>query len=406
MKRTVLLIAYHFPPSAASGAFRLLGFARHLPKFDWNVAVVAPPGMPWEPSDPQLAEQVPPETLVRSTPYPSDWPKLIRWLAPYAVWLPGARRAAAEVVRDHRPAAVLTSGPPHWVHLLGRFVQKKFRLPWIADFRDPWITSGFLIQLNPLEKRWEWLWERRMIAKADLILHNAPRACSELQAAYPGSAARMTYLTNGYDPESFPVVESTKRGDGPVRIFHAGQLYVGRDPRPLLDAIASIPADDLPAFRLEFLGRTDYEAGADLMADARQRGIESRVLCRPQAPYRQTLGEMCQADILLLMDTPERKIGVPAKLYEYFGAGRPILALGERDGDLASVLQESGVPYRLALPHDVPAIRQAVVELVGDVAAGTLVPPTEQTRRRFSREALAGQLAEHLNRLCAERNPR
>src|SRR5262245_48070561 len=297
--RTALLVTYHFPPSAASGAFRLLGFARHLPRFGWNCVVVAPPRLPWEPTDVGLLEQVPAETIRYEVPYPSGLPKAILWLAPYAVWLPHARAAARRAAAAHRPDVVLTSGPPHWVHLIGRDLQKRGNLPWVADFRDPWISGWFGAPPRGWQARWEGWWERRVIRHADLVLANAPRFASEMHKAYPDVAGKIRSLTNGYDPESFPPLESGSRPEGaPVRLLHAGQLYVGRDPRPLLDAIAAIPAGLVPPFRLEFLGRTEYLKGADVAADAKKRGIESRVLCRGQMGYQESLAQMCQADVL------------------------------------------------------------------------------------------------------------
>src|SRR5512135_183957 len=96
--RSVLILTYHFPPSAASGSFRLLGFVRHLPKFGWRSVVVAPPRIPWEPTDEALLDQLPPETALYHVPYPESrlW-KPVRKFAPYGVWLPaawaGCRRA-------------------------------------------------------------------------------------------------------------------------------------------------------------------------------------------------------------------------------------------------------------------------------------------------------------------------
>src|SRR5947209_2551122 len=89
--RSVLLITFHFPPSAASGAFRLLGFARHLPKFGWRPIVVTPPCLPWEPVDPELGSQVPVDTTEIHVPYPQGliW-NLPRRIAPYEIWLPRA----------------------------------------------------------------------------------------------------------------------------------------------------------------------------------------------------------------------------------------------------------------------------------------------------------------------------
>jgi glycosyltransferase involved in cell wall biosynthesis len=391
--RRVLLLTYHFPPSAASGSFRLLGFAQHLPQFGWDTLVVAPPALPWEPVDESLNQRVPSGTVVHRVPYPSRLPKAVRWLAPQAVWLPYARAATRQVIRAFSPNAVLTSGPPHWIHLLGRDARQEFGLPWIADFRDPWITAAFQLQLSSWQKRWQKLWERRVLAQADLVLANTRRAGEALQAACPALAGKIHWLTNGFDPESFPVDSARPRRTGPMRILHAGELYVGRDPRPLLDAVRTLAADKTPEFRVEFLGRVEYSPGADLMSDARQRGVEPWIAVRGQVSYEQTLREMCAADILLLMDTPGRVMGVPAKLFEYLGAARPILAMGEPDGDLAIILQASGVPYRIAPPNDVAAIREALISLLQMIVREPRNAVVSAARLRFSRNRIAEHLA-------------
>jgi hypothetical protein len=102
---------------------------------------------------------------------------------------------------------------------------------------------------------------------------------------------------------------------------------------------------------------------------------------------------MAQSDLLVLLDGPGRKIGVPAKLYEYFGAGRPILALAEADGDTAHVLRASGILHRIAPPKDAGRIRQALVELAGEMAASPTIAPDPERLRRFTRESVAGELA-------------
>jgi hypothetical protein len=125
------------------------------------------------------------------------------------------------------------------------------------------------------------------------------------------------------------------------------------------------------------------------------------VRVRGQLAYRDALQEMCRADVLVLLDGPGRKIGVPAKLYEYFGAGRPILALTEPDGDTAQVLRESGVRHRIASPKDVPRIRQALAELACEIAAAPAAMPGAELLRRFTRQSIAGDLAGILDGVLA-----
>ena len=395
----LLLLTYHFPPSAASGAFRLLGFAQHLPAHGVPVSVVYPPRLPWEPTDDNLAARIPAGTALYPVEYPRHASKLLRWLTPYGIWMWHARAAVRRAIEEQKPDAVLSSGPPHCVHLLGRYAQKQGRIPWIADFRDPWITTSELDPAQGWKRLYERFWERRVFRQADALVVNAPHARASLAAAEPALAGKLHAIPNGYDPEAFPPTAHAPLSSKTVRILHAGQIYAGRDPRPLLDAVAGIPHGEAPPFRFEFLGRTEYEPGADLADEARRRGVEGAVLCRGQVPYREVLREMCEADVLLLMDSPNRKIGVPAKLYEYLGAGRPILATGGLGGDLEAVLRASGVPHRLAPCHDTGRIRTAVTDLVGGVSRGTLEAGPEEQRRQFTRAVLAGRLAELVRRL-------
>jgi glycosyltransferase involved in cell wall biosynthesis len=407
--RRILLLTYHFPPSGASGSFRLLGFARHLPRFGWQPIVVAPPQIPWEPVDPGLGRQVPPEAVVCPVPYPQGLlSKPLRRLAPYAVWLAPAWWGAVRAVRRFRPDAVLTSGPPHWVHLLGLGLRSRFRLPWVADFRDPWVADGKSQPARSLRRRWQAYWERAVMRGADAIVANAPLASQSMQAAYPLYQDKVITITNGYDAESFlprpPAATVNRR----VTLLHAGELYYGRDPRPFLDALGDLTREQ-PAWtdgvQVRFVGSVTakhFEAGFDFQREVNQRGLESAVRLEGRLPYQQVLHELSTSDILLMLDTPGRRIGIPAKAYEYLGTGRPLLALSERDGDVAWLLRESGIPHRIAPPGDRGPIKQALLELVNEVRTGGLVAPDREKLAQFTRAHLTGRLAGILDAFVAE----
>lgn len=383
--KKLLLITYHFPPSAASGAFRLLGFARHLPRSGWQPIVIAPPTLPWEPVDARLAEQIPAEAMVEPVPYPAGAPKLLRKFAQYAIWLPRAWSACKRLAALHRPDVILTSGPPHCVHLLGQWLQQATGLPWVADFRDPWITDGNNRKLGWLA-RWTLRYERRVFQHASLILANAPNACRLYQESYPEHARKIVTLTNGFDPR--PRTMQSLREDAAIRLLHAGEIYAGRDPQPLLKAIDAL--QKTRPYRLEILGRCEKNA---LLSPP------EFVAMLGQRSYQETLDTMDQADILVLFDSPGRKIGVPAKLYEYLGARRPILALAEPDGDVAHVLRESGVVHRIASPKDPDAIREALGEL------SEMIDEEPGDLRRlecFTRESLTRSLASRLDALTGK----
>jgi glycosyltransferase involved in cell wall biosynthesis len=404
--RKVLILTYHFPPSAAVAVYRLLGLVRYLPKYGWEPVVVAPPYLPGEPIDEELTARVPPGTGVYRVPFPTSG--LLRRcsaFAPHALWFLRARAAARKAIREHRPAAVLTTSPPHRVHLLGLQLGRRFGLPWVADFRDPLLSGKDLGAVSPLQRRLGRRWERIVLKKAAAVVANTPGARASLGAAHPEYAEKIVAIPNGFDPENFPTAPPHAAG-GPLTILHAGELYFGRDPRPLLDALQGLRADDPggePPFRLRLLGRNTDDR-CNLAEEVRQRGLEGVVEPVGQVPYARALEEMQRADVLLLVTGCQSRVGIPAKLYEYLGAGRPILALAESDGDVAWVLRTTGGPHRLVAPLDTVAIREALLALRREARAGSLNVPAVPAESPFTREQMARRIASVLDG-CAGQDP-
>jgi len=393
--RKLLILTYYFPPSSAAGSFRMLGFAEHLPQFGWHGVVVAPPRLPWEPTDEVLLGRVPPETAVYRPPYPVGWIwKPLRKIFPWGAWLPFAAVPCYQAIRDHRPDVILTSGPPHAIHLLGRHLHRRTGLPWVADFRDPWV-AGDATQTRRKVPGWEARAELSVLHEAGAIVANTPRACDLLSHAYPQYASKMTSITNGYDPEAFDANPIMPLSGSTIEIVHTGTIYANRSPNPFLEAVQHLDPASLAGrtLRVRFIG--------DVVSKEQRNEIENKirgvwnasVSLEDQVPHLQSTKTMVQADLLLLLDTPGRQAGVPAKLYEYIGASRPILALAELDSDVAWVLSRSGALHRVAPPLDPEAIRHALVELIGELSASSSSRPDPRGLSPFTREALTGELA-------------
>lgn len=391
--RKVLLLTYHFPPSAAVAVYRMLGLARHLPKYGWQPVVVAPPSVPWEPQDPALLEKVPPGTPIERVPFATGFVgDLARWVAPEMHWICKARSACRRMIETHRPEAILTSSPPGCIHRLGMWLQAQYKLPWLACFRDPWIVNA---RVSPwtVARFYEGTLEPRVMDRATTIIANTPLNQEGWTKAYPGAAHKMVTITNGFDPENFTSTAEPVRDAEVLSMLHAGEFYDGRDPRPFLDALGG---EKLPV-NVELLGRKT-DGAFDLSGEIACRGLGGQVVWTNQVPYAEAIDRMKRSHILLLVHTPGRAIGVPAKLYEYLGAGRPILALAEPDGDIAWVLRESKVLHRIVAPMDVAGIRKAIAELTQAVRAAEPVVPDQAALQRFTREQMARRVAECLDR--------
>jgi glycosyltransferase involved in cell wall biosynthesis len=402
--RKLLLVNHYFPPSAECGAFRMLGLVRHLMKYGWHSVVVTPNVRPLEARDPNLLQAVPRETVIYRVAYPQGHvARLLTRYVPYYAWLPRAISACKRAIREHRPDALSTSSPPHCVHLLGLYFKIFHGLPWIADFRDPWTTGRDMppltrrVSLKQGEADLRKHLEQAVMRHADAVVSNTPLGEEALKAAYPAYADKVFTVTNGFDPERFAEKYDSTPGDGTLRILHTGEVYNGRDPRPLFDAIrASQFIKNLgPAgLRVRFLGRADFPASFSA------NGLGTIVETPGQVPYNQVVQEMMHADILLLLYRPGRRVGVPAKLYEYLGTGRPILALAENDGDIAWVLRKSNAVHRIARPNDQGSIQVALEELLQEAKKTKGAAPGRGCLR-FTREHMAQQMAEILDR-CVE----
>lgn len=393
--RKVLLLTYHFPPSGAVAVYRMLGLVRYLPKFGWQPVVVAPPQVPWEPHDPSLLAWVPPDTPIERVPFAGGFiGKLMQRVAPEGHWVYKAWPACRRMVETHRPEAIITSSPPGYIHRLGMWGQREFGLPWLACFRDPWITNANPEQRG-LQLRYDRWLEAKVMRRATRLIANTPLNQQGWAKAFPEQAHKIVTITNGFDPERFATPPPpTQRASG-LTMVHTGELYYGRDPRPFLDALQQMDGLDALA-QVEFIGR-NTEQVYDLPAEIAHRNLGKCVKVTGQIPYADALAKMMNADLLLLVQGTGLALGVPAKLYEYLGAGRPILALAEPDGDIAWVLRESGVLHRLAPPNDVPAIRQALIDLKKAIDSGAPAVPDRAALQQFTRERMAQRFAECLD---------
>ncbi len=408
--RRLLIVTYHFPPSSASGSFRMLGFARHLPQYGWRPIVVAPPLLPWEPVDWDLCGRIPDDVTVNYVRYPDGlltWP--IRKFAYDAAWLPWALGACRRAVLAYRPDAVLTSGPPHWVHALGLHLRRGHALPWVADFRDPWVAGNWFSAWWDIGRGWRAQLaariERAVAAAADAVIANAPLAGEAFRAAYPAHDSKVRLITNGYDRETFEDPLPRPPTHDAIEIIHTGSIYPGRDLRPFLDAVRDLRCKGSLLGRPLWVGFFgSYSGPYDLGGEIRRRNLDGMVRILGQVPYTEALRTMRKADILLLIDHPHRRLGVPAKLYEYIGACRPVLALGEHGGDLEWALHESGVVHRIANPSSSAEIKRALVALVDEASTGRGTPPDDR-RLKFTREQLAGDLARLLDQIYGRGGP-
>jgi len=268
--------------------------------------------------------------------------------------------------------------------LIGAELQRKSGLPWIADFRDPMAQDGY--PADPLVWQSYKSIEEKALSTACYSTFTTPSAAQTYQSRYPKAAERVVVLENGYDEETFAGVENTggqkqKIHSEAITLLHSGIVYPEeRDPTQLFEALGQLKTKGKiqpGALIIRFRASVHDDL---LNALARKYDISEFIDCQPPIPYREALAEMLNADALLVMQASNCNEQIPAKIYEYLRAGRPILALTDPVGDTAATLRNAGAGdmARLdstaeifeVLPAFINAIRQSTVALPLPLAVG------------------------------------
>jgi glycosyltransferase involved in cell wall biosynthesis len=399
MKR-VLMVAFHFPPViGSSGVQRTLRFVRYLPEFGWEpIVLTVDPRAYRNTADDQLAD-IPAGTPIRRSRawdaardfaigkrYPAFLARPDRWVS----WWLTAVPAGLELIRRYRPQVLWSTYPLATAHCVGRTLQGLSGLPWIADFRDPMAQDGY-----PEDAA---LWrsfdrvERASIARARFSTFTTPSAVSEYRRRYPDHAPRIALLENGYDEESF----ADARGGEPLNpgratLLHSGIVYPSeRDPTSVFAALARLKHHHRASYeRLRVRFRAPAH-GQMLRTLAATHDVAEAIEILPAIGYREALAEMMRADALLILQAANCNAQVPAKLYEYLRARRPILVLTDPAGDTARVARDAGLAA-IAPLDDAAAIAALVCTFLADPTHGTL--PGEAAIAGASRRGRTRELA-------------
>jgi glycosyltransferase involved in cell wall biosynthesis len=405
------MVAYHYPPEGgSSGVLRTLKYTMYLPEHGWSPHVLTLREKAYPVQDPTLLAQIPPAVTVHRTAgfdvarrfsFGGLHPGFLTVPDRFASWVPFGVAEGLRVIKRHGVRALYSTSPPPTAHLIGAALKRLTGLPWIADFRDPWIEDGLYPRPGSTRFHVESRLERLVVSSADRITATTPLLAREFLRRHPSlSPERVVSIYNGYDERDFDGWKP-EAPDG-FELLHTGLISPDfRDPAPLLTALASlIDSGRLRSeeTRLVFLGGGRYlqsRAFGDLVERLRLRGV---VDVAPRVSYHESLARLGRASVLVLLQaSDDTRTLIPAKGFEYLRAGRPILAL-TGDGATAELVRStrSGLVVE---PNDVEGIARALLELR---AAG---PPPEGREggypgiARYERRALAGELARILDDL-------
>jgi glycosyltransferase involved in cell wall biosynthesis len=310
-------------------------------------------------------------------------------------WVRPSVRYLLPKLREHQIEVIITTGPPHSLHLIGKKLREKSGIPWVADFRDPWTNWILLEEFNvsPPAMRIHQRMERQVLQSADEVLTVSSTWQQDLSRL---GDRKVRLLTNGYDEDDFREV-SRSMPDDKFRISYFGTIDKVRDPRPFMSVVRELCLE-MPDFRQRVeVNFTGYLSGIIMQELQQDEVLREVTRTHGYLPHQQMLQEFGNAALLLLLlNSADKSRGILlGKIFEYLASGKPIIALGNPKGDVAKVLAETRVG-ELFVPDDHTGIKMRLLDYYQQYKTASYQRKSEITqysRRNLSR-SLAGILDE------------
>lgn len=367
--KKLLIITYYSPPAGGPGVQRWLKFVKYLPDFNVQPIVYIPENPTYPIVDEGLQSEVSDKAIILKhkifEPYQfasffskkktqkissgiipnqkkqSFLERMLLWVRgnifiPDArfLWVKPSVKYLKQYIQENNIDAIVTSGPPHSLHLIGLQLKKELNLKWFADFRDPWTTIGYhkALKLSAYAEKKHKALESEVLNAADTIIVTSKTTKTEFQAI---TSKPIEVITNGYDVEK--ITKQTL--DEKFTLAHIGSFLSERNPRILWKALKELVKENTDFrkdFQLKLMGAVSQEV-LDTISEFK---LTDYVLNLGYVSHREAVEHQRKSQVLLLIEinSEETKSIIPGKLFEYMVSERPIIALGPEDSDFAEII--------------------------------------------------------------------
>lgn len=375
----VLIITYYWPPAGGPGVQRWLKFVKYLPEFDVEPIVYIPENPSYPLLDEKLLSDVSDKTVILKNkifePYAlasflsknktkklgagiitqkkkqSFVEKAMLWIRGN-VFIPDARvfwvkpsvKYLKKYIQENNIETIITTGPPHSLHLIGLDLKKHLNINWIADFRDPWTTIGYHkeLKLSKWASAKHKSLEKEVLTTCDTILVTSPTTKSEFERI---TNQPIEVITNGYDVEKI----EKKSLDEAFTLAHIGSFLSERNPQILWESLSEL-IDENETFATHFKLKLIGAVSKEVIQSISDFNLDCFVQNLGYVSHEEAIIHQRSSQVLLLIeiDSDDTKCIIPGKLFEYMVSERPILAIGPKNSDFENIIKQTntGVFYQ------------------------------------------------------------
>ncbi|WP_053972682.1 glycosyltransferase family 4 protein [Mangrovimonas sp. ST2L15] len=402
MLKKVLIITYYWPPAGGPGVQRWLKFVKYLPQFDVEPIVFVPENPTYPLTDSSLESEVSEHVTVIKTPIKEPYKLASRFSKNKSktiskgiipdkrkqgvveklmlfirgnFFIPDARKSwvkpsvtyLEDYLKIHSIDTVITTGPPHSLHLIGLELKKQLGVHWIADFRDPWTSIGYHkeLKLLPFAQKKHKALEHLVLNSADHIIVTSQVTKDEFSGL---TQQPISVITNGFDDEKV----NQPPLDTKFSLSHIGSLLSKRNPQILWQVLSEL-VQDVPSFAtdlgLDFVGSVSKE----VLESMNLYSLTKFVNEVGYVSHNESIVFQKKSQLLLLIeiDSEETKAIIPGKLFEYMAANRPIIALGPKGSDVERIITQSNTGSYFYYDSK-PALKEVILKYYLEFQSGSL----------------------------------
>jgi glycosyltransferase involved in cell wall biosynthesis len=313
------------------------------------------------------------------------------WIKPSVRWLSG-------YLAENKVDVIVSTGPPHSMHLIAMKLRKKYDIPWAADFRDPWTRIYMykdLMLTKPADTRHKRL-EKKVLQSADLVTTVGEIIEKELVEL---GAKNTAVVHNGYDEDDF-TYRGTTTSPGKFSIVHTGAISSSKNQKMFWNCLGRLVKNN-PGFKNDFQFIQAGQADVSVREDIERNGLGEHVTLHDYLPHNQIVRMQKQAAVLLLIisNTPAATGAVTGKIFEYIAAERPVLAIAKKDGEIDRILQRTHAGMLVDFDDD-KALEVALEDYYRKYKNNSL-QLSNATYQEFSRKNLTSKMAGLFDRLIS-----
>lgn len=423
--KKILIVSYYWPPAGGPGVQRWLKFVKYLPDFGIEPHVYVPENPTYPLVDEKLVNEVVQQAVIIKQPIVEPYSlaavfskkktkkissgiithkkkqsfaeKAMLWVRgnlfiPDArvLWVKPSVQFLKKYITDNQIDTVITTGPPHSLHLIGLALKKELNIRWITDFRDPWTTIGYHkeLKLSSWAAKKHKTLEKKVLNSCNQVIVTSPTTKKEFEQL---TNQPISVITNGYDVENV----KAKPMDEQFTLAHIGSLLSERNPVVLWEALSELIAENAD-FKAKFQLKLIGAVSAEVIETLQKLNLEVYCNLLGYVSHEEALQEQRCSQVLLLIeiDSKDTECIIPGKLFEYMVSDRPIVALGPQNADFAQILRATNTGKFFTYTEK-EAVKSYILQLFEQYQKGDLkVYPVGL--QQYSRKALTKELASFL----------